>query len=96
MNLQMQMMECEDSRVVLRKRVRLLQLIRVNLLLSQTRNDLIISPTFMKNSLGTTHSGGYHHNSVVYALKDCSYRMIDTAKRYGVERQIGLAIKVKN
>uniref|UniRef100_F1L8S4 Oxidoreductase n=1 Tax=Ascaris suum TaxID=6253 RepID=F1L8S4_ASCSU len=43
--------------------------------------------------LGTTHSGGYHHNSVVYALRECRYRMIDTAKRYGVERELGLAIK---
>ncbi|VDK72470.1 unnamed protein product [Anisakis simplex] len=43
--------------------------------------------------LGTTHSGGYYHNSVIYALRECNYRMIDTAKRYGVERELGLAIK---
>ncbi|KJH50529.1 glyoxal reductase family protein [Dictyocaulus viviparus] len=42
---------------------------------------------------GTTHSGGYHHDVVVYALRDCGYRMIDTARRYGVERELGLAWK---
>uniref|UniRef100_A0A1I7YLJ2 Aldo_ket_red domain-containing protein n=1 Tax=Steinernema glaseri TaxID=37863 RepID=A0A1I7YLJ2_9BILA len=44
--------------------------------------------------LGTTHSGGYYHDSVVYAIRDCKYRMIDTAKRYGVERELGIAIKM--
>lgn len=44
--------------------------------------------------LGTTHSGGYNHEAVVYALKECNYRMIDTAKRYGVEAELGAAIKV--
>ena len=33
--------------------------------------------------LGTTHHGGYVHDSIVYALKECGYRHIDTAKRYG-------------
>lgn len=46
--------------------------------------------------LGTTHSGGYSHDAVVYALRDCGYRSIDTAKRYGVEEQIGKAIKVSS
>jgi len=32
---------------------------------------------------GTTHHGGYVHDSIVYALKECGYRHIDTAKRYG-------------
>ena len=32
---------------------------------------------------GTTHHGGYVHESIVYALKECGYRHIDTAKRYG-------------
>lgn len=45
--------------------------------------------------LGTTHSGGYDHDAVVYALKECNYRMIDTAKRYGVESHLSLAIKVR-
>jgi len=44
--------------------------------------------------LGTTHSGGYCHDAVVYALQQCHYRMIDTAKRYDVEAPLGLAIKV--
>ncbi|TMS34306.1 hypothetical protein L596_001932 [Steinernema carpocapsae] len=43
--------------------------------------------------LGTTHSGGYYHDSVVYAIRDCNYRMIDTAKRYGVERELGIALR---
>uniref|UniRef100_A0A914WYD9 NADP-dependent oxidoreductase domain-containing protein n=1 Tax=Plectus sambesii TaxID=2011161 RepID=A0A914WYD9_9BILA len=43
--------------------------------------------------LGTTHSGGYYHETVVYALRNCHYRMIDTAKRYGVEKKLSLAIK---
>ncbi|KAE9551263.1 hypothetical protein FO519_005520 [Halicephalobus sp. NKZ332] len=42
--------------------------------------------------LGTTHSGGYNHDAVVFALRKCGYRMIDTAKRYGVENKIGKAI----
>nr|ADD37985.1 oxidoreductase ZK1290.5 [Lepeophtheirus salmonis] len=42
--------------------------------------------------LGTTHSGGYNHDTVVYALKECNYRLIDTAKRYGVEKFVGRAI----
>ncbi|CAJ0607047.1 unnamed protein product [Cylicocyclus nassatus] len=43
--------------------------------------------------LGTTHSGGYYHDVVVHALRNCGYRMIDTARRYGVERELGLAWK---
>uniref|UniRef100_A0A7E4VD63 Aldo_ket_red domain-containing protein n=1 Tax=Panagrellus redivivus TaxID=6233 RepID=A0A7E4VD63_PANRE len=43
--------------------------------------------------LGTTHSGGYNHESVVYALRDCGYRLIDTARRYGVESKLGIAIE---
>lgn len=43
--------------------------------------------------LGTSHSGGYFHNAVVYALKKCSYRLIDTAKRYGCEVFLRDAIK---
>lgn len=42
--------------------------------------------------IGTTHNGGYNHESVVYALKDCGYRLIDTAKRYGTEAFIKEAI----
>uniref|UniRef100_A0AC34GV88 NADP-dependent oxidoreductase domain-containing protein n=1 Tax=Panagrolaimus sp. ES5 TaxID=591445 RepID=A0AC34GV88_9BILA len=43
--------------------------------------------------LGTTHSGGYNHESVVFALKKSGYRMIDTARRYGVEEKLGIAIE---
>lgn len=44
--------------------------------------------------IGTSHSGGYNHSSVVYGLKNCGYRLIDTAKRYGVEELLSYAIKV--
>ncbi len=44
--------------------------------------------------LGTSHCGGYSHTSVVYALKECGYRLIDTAKRYGTEEFIQQAINV--
>ncbi|XP_034559421.1 uncharacterized oxidoreductase ZK1290.5-like isoform X2 [Notolabrus celidotus] len=43
--------------------------------------------------LGTSHDGGYTHDSVVYALKECGMRHIDTAKRYGCEENLGKAIK---
>ncbi|XP_042215853.1 uncharacterized oxidoreductase ZK1290.5-like isoform X1 [Homarus americanus] len=43
--------------------------------------------------LGTSHNGGYSHEAVVYALKNCGYRHIDTAKRYGCETYIAQAIK---
>ncbi|XP_071539662.1 uncharacterized oxidoreductase ZK1290.5-like isoform X3 [Panulirus ornatus] len=43
--------------------------------------------------LGTSHQGGYSHEAVVYALKECGYRHIDTAKRYGCETFIAQAVK---
>lgn len=43
---------------------------------------------------GTSHSGGYSHSCVVYALKECGYRLVDTAKRYGTEEFLNVAIKV--
>ncbi|CAL4086209.1 unnamed protein product, partial [Meganyctiphanes norvegica] len=43
--------------------------------------------------LGTSHDGGYSHEAVIYALKDCGYRHIDTAKRYGCETFIAEDIK---
>ncbi|KAL7634135.1 UNVERIFIED_CONTAM: hypothetical protein RMT77_015463 [Armadillidium vulgare] len=43
--------------------------------------------------LGTSHNGGYNHDAVVHALKNCGYRHIDTAKRYGCESYIAEAIK---
>lgn len=42
--------------------------------------------------LGTSHSGGYSQEAVVYALKNCNYRLIDTAKRYGCEEFLQSAI----
>lgn len=44
--------------------------------------------------LGTSHSGGYSQEAVVYALKNCNYRLIDTAKRYGCEEFLQCAIHV--
>ena len=42
--------------------------------------------------LGLTHSGGYIHSSVVYAMRDCGYRLLDTARRYGTESFVPFAI----
>ena len=42
--------------------------------------------------LGTTQNGGYNHDTVLYALNKCKYRLIDTAKRYGTEHFIGQAV----
>lgn len=42
--------------------------------------------------LGTSHSGGYSHSTVVHALRECGYRLVDTAKRYGCEQYLGEAI----
>ncbi|XP_050710945.1 uncharacterized oxidoreductase ZK1290.5-like isoform X3 [Eriocheir sinensis] len=46
--------------------------------------------------LGTSHDGGYSHDAVVYALKNCGYRHVDTAKRYGCERYIAQAVKASD
>ncbi|KAG7456779.1 hypothetical protein MATL_G00239480 [Megalops atlanticus] len=43
--------------------------------------------------LGTSHHGGYSHRAVVYALRDCGLRHIDTARRYGCEAQLGVAVQ---
>ncbi|XP_032788099.2 uncharacterized oxidoreductase ZK1290.5 [Daphnia magna] len=43
--------------------------------------------------LGTSHGGGYNQDSVIFALRECNYRLIDTARRYGCEHLIGQAIK---
>ena len=34
--------------------------------------------------LGTSHHGGYVHSSVLHAIKQCGYRLIDTAQRYHI------------
>ncbi|XP_002737564.1 putative oxidoreductase ZK1290.5 [Saccoglossus kowalevskii] len=46
--------------------------------------------------LGTSHIGGYCHSTVVHALKDCGYRLIDTAARYKCEEAVGKAIRESN
>ncbi|XP_026229652.1 aldo/keto reductase [Anabas testudineus] len=43
--------------------------------------------------LGTSHSGGYCHDTIVHALTKCGVRHIDTAKRYGCEEKLGEAIR---
>ncbi|XP_013780122.1 uncharacterized oxidoreductase ZK1290.5-like [Limulus polyphemus] len=43
--------------------------------------------------LGTSHSGGYSHQAVLHALKDCGYRLVDTAKRYGCEMLLGKTLR---
>uniref|UniRef100_A0A6I8NJM2 NADP-dependent oxidoreductase domain-containing protein n=1 Tax=Ornithorhynchus anatinus TaxID=9258 RepID=A0A6I8NJM2_ORNAN len=43
--------------------------------------------------MGTSHVGGYSHDAVIYALKECGIRHIDTAKRYGCELLLGKAIQ---
>lgn len=42
--------------------------------------------------LGSSHHGGYSHESAVYALKDAGYKHIDTASYYGSERDVGLSV----
>ena len=44
--------------------------------------------------IGTSHSGGYSHDAMVFALKECGYRLIDTAKRYGCESLIAESVDV--
>ncbi|KAJ8011180.1 hypothetical protein DPEC_G00055490 [Dallia pectoralis] len=43
--------------------------------------------------LGTSHNGGYSHDTVLYALRECGMRHIDTATRYGCEEQLGRAVR---
>ncbi|XP_063283405.1 glyoxal reductase-like [Pelobates fuscus] len=42
--------------------------------------------------LGMSHHGGYSHNALLYGLRNCGIRHIDTAKRYGNEAFVGKAI----
>ena len=43
--------------------------------------------------LGTSHNeGGYVHDTAVFAIRECGYRLLDTAQRYGCETQLGEAI----
>ncbi|XP_067461884.1 uncharacterized oxidoreductase ZK1290.5 [Thunnus thynnus] len=43
--------------------------------------------------LGTSHDGGYSHDTIIYALTECGVRHLDTAKRYGCEEKLGRAIR---
>ncbi|KAM3914840.1 putative oxidoreductase ZK1290.5 isoform 3-T3 [Leptodactylus fuscus] len=42
--------------------------------------------------LGMSHHGGYSHDALLYSLRSCGIRHIDTAKRYGNEELVGKAI----
>ena len=42
---------------------------------------------------GTSHDGGYSHEAVVYALRECGVRHIDTAKRYDCEEHLAKAVQ---
>ena len=50
-------------------------------MITQPRTSLCNPPC----TPGTSHNGGYNHETVVYAIRECGYRLIDTAKRYGTE-----------
>ncbi|CAG0887495.1 unnamed protein product [Darwinula stevensoni] len=43
--------------------------------------------------LGTSHAGGYSHDAVVHALRECDYHLIDTARRYGNEEKLRVALQ---
>ncbi|KAI1883245.1 hypothetical protein AGOR_G00243230 [Albula goreensis] len=43
--------------------------------------------------LGTSHQGGYSQQAVLFALRECGVRHIDTARRYGCEEQLGVAVR---
>ncbi|KAM4605626.1 putative oxidoreductase ZK1290.5 isoform 2-T2 [Polymixia lowei] len=43
--------------------------------------------------LGTSHHGGYSHDAIVHAVRQCGIRHIDTAKRYGCEEELAKAIR---
>lgn len=62
----------------------------------RTLFTIVNAPRSKQNVLhptGTSHCGGYNHKAVVYALRDCHYRHIDTAKRYGCEEFLRAAIQ---
>lgn len=43
--------------------------------------------------LGLSHRGGYSHEAVVYALKHCNVRLLDTAEHYGNMAKLPSAIR---
>ena len=58
-------------------------------MITQPRTSLCNPPC----TPGTSHNGGYNHETVVYAIRECGYRLIDTAKRYGTEAFVAQAIE---
>ena len=53
----------------------------------------LINWSLILYATGTSHNGGYNHETVVYAIAECGYRLIDTAKRYGTEPLVAQAIE---
>ena len=43
--------------------------------------------------LGTSHQGGSSQEAIEFAVKECGYRLLDTAMRYGTEHLVGNAVK---
>ncbi|XP_071781191.1 glyoxal reductase-like [Centroberyx gerrardi] len=43
--------------------------------------------------MGTSQIGGYSHEAIVYALRDCGIRLIDTSKYNEFEEELAVAIK---
>lgn len=43
--------------------------------------------------LGTSHNGGYSHDAILFSLKECGIRHLDTATRYGCEEKLGQAVR---
>ena len=61
--------------------------------IAQIANCKGINWNFILYAKGTSHNGGYNHETVVYAIGECGYRLIDTAKRYGTEPLVAQAIE---
>ena len=59
-------------------------------LVSVCPNGVISNPNYFP---GTSHNGGYNHETAVHAIRECGYRLIDTAKRYGTEPLVARAIE---
>lgn len=47
-----------------------------------------------KLGLGTTYQqGGVDVDTMIYAVKDCGYRLIDTAQKYGTEKDVATTVQ---
>jgi len=57
------------------------------------RVELSNGVSFPQLGLGLSHHGGYSHDAVVYALKHCGVRLLDTAERYGNMAKLPSAIQ---